>query len=303
MEKKIISIDELTGDELITLIHTALEIKKHSENFRRTLKNRSLLLLFQKTSTRTRVAFELGMKKLGGETIVMDWEKSNFAISPLRYEAEYVGRMFDVILARLVLTEDIVELADSVNVPVINGCCNMYHPSQALADILTMYEAKGDFNISLVYVGVQNNVANSLFYACKKTGIRLTFVTPVEEAVPEDFHMQARQYERFDQTDDLYEAVGRSDFVYTDTWINMEKFAEAEADPVQREKIARMRKYQVNKQLLQEREVYVLHDMPVHPGMEIDKYAIHCETSLIYQQAENRMFTAQALLLHLLEDE
>jgi len=166
-----------------------------------------------------------------------------------------------------------------------------------------MYEAKGDFDISLVYVGVQNNVANSLFYACRKTGIRLTFVTPVEEAVPDDFPAQASQYERFDRTDDLFGAVGRSDFVYTDTWVNMEKFAEAEADPVQREKFERMRKYQVNKKLLQGRDVYVLHDMPVHPGLEIDEYAIHCETSLIYQQAENRMFTAQALLLHLLEAE
>jgi ornithine carbamoyltransferase len=301
MKKNIISIDELTGEELVTLVHTALDIKKYGENFRSRLKDKSLLLLFQKTSTRTRVAFELGMKKLGGETVVMDWERSNFAISPLRYEAEYVGRMFDIILARLMFTEDIVELAEAVNVPVINGCCNMYHPSQALADILTMYEAKGDFHTSVVYVGVQNNVANSLFYACKKTGIRLTFVTPVEEAIPDDFATQVRQYERFERTDDLDEAVGRSDFVYTDTWVNMEKFADAEADPVQREKIARMRKYQVNKQLLQGKNVYVLHDMPVHPGMEIDKYAIHCERSLIYQQAENRMFTAQALLLHLLE--
>ena len=136
MQNSIISINELSGAEILRIIETASDIKRNPGKYFERLKGRILLLLFQKTSTRTRIAFELGMKRLGGSTIVMDWNKSNFSISPLRYEARYVGSMVDVILARLLRNADIVELAQNAGVPVINGCCNMFHPSQVLADLI-----------------------------------------------------------------------------------------------------------------------------------------------------------------------
>ncbi|KPJ80091.1 MAG: hypothetical protein AMS17_20950 [Spirochaetes bacterium DG_61] len=267
MEKKIISINELTGEEILCIIHTAVDIKKNPEKYSTRLHDKTLLLLFQKTSTRTRIAFELGMKKLGGRTIVMDWQRSNFAISPISYEARYVGSMVDIVLARLLKNEDIVELARTAGVPVINGCCNLFHPSQVLADLMTVFEKKGGFDTRLTYIGIQNNVANSLFYACMKVGLPLIFVT----------------------------------FLYTDTWINMEEFNQRKKGPEQQKKIERMLAYQINRSLIQDRDVYVLHDMPVHPGLEIDDYSITCDKSLIFIQAENRIYSGQALLLHLLD--
>jgi len=231
----------------------------------------------------------------------MDWEKSNFTISPLRYESRYIGRMVDCIMARLLRNEDIIEMANSVSIPVINGCCDMYHPSQVLADLLTIYEVKGGFNTSVTYTGVQNNVANSLFYACMKLGLKLTFVTPLKDAVPQDFFKLAEQSHFFHQTLDLGDAVRESEFIYTDTWINMEEFSLNRRDPKMEEKVRTMLPYQVNKQLIEKKDIFVMHDMPVHPGLEIDDYAINCERSLVFQQAENRLYTAQALLLYLLE--
>jgi ornithine carbamoyltransferase len=300
MEKKIISINELSGEEILGIIQTAIDIKKNPDKYRQRLRNKILLLLFQKTSTRTRIAFELGMKKLGGMTIVMDWAQSNFTISPLKYEARYVGIMVDVILARLLKNEDIVELACTTSVPVINGCCNLFHPSQVLADLMTVYETKGGFDTTLAYVGVQNNVANSLFYACSKVRLPLIFVTPIKDTVPDDFTSIARDSQIFKETLDLEYAASNAEFLYTDTWINMEEFNQRKSDPKQEKKINKMLAYQINRSLIQDKDVYVLHDMPVHPGLEIDDYSITFKKSLIFVQAENRMYSGQALLLHLL---
>jgi len=300
MKKNIISIKELSREELLSIVKTSLDIKKNPGYYNNVLKGKTLLLLFQKTSTRTRIAFELGMKKLGGDTLVMDWSRSNFSISPIRYEAAYVSRMVDCIMARLVKNSDIRELADSSSVPVINGCCNMFHPTQIIGDLLTIYEIKGNLDTSITYIGVQNNVANSLFYACNSLGIKLTFVTPLKDEVPEDFHRIAENAPQFSFTLNLEEAVSEAEFVYTDTWINMELFYDKK---YQLEKLARIEKmlpYQVNRKLVEERDFYIMHDMPVHPGLEIDDYSICSEKSIIFQQAENRMYSGQALLLHLL---
>jgi ornithine carbamoyltransferase len=134
-----------------------------------------------------------------------------------------------------------------------------------------------------------------------KLGLKLTFVTPLKDAVPQDFSKLAEQSNFFHQTLDLGDAVRESEFIYTDTWINMEYFSLNERDPKMEEKVRTMLPYQVNKQLIEKKGIFIMHDMPVHPGFEIDDYSINCEKSLIFQQAENRLYTAQALLLHLLD--
>ena len=301
MEKSIISLKELSGEEIRTVVKTAVDIKRNPRRYSTKLSGKALLLLFQKTSTRTRLAFELGMKKLGGLTAVMDWGKSNFSISPLRHEARYVGTMVDCVLARLVRNEDVLEFSRSANVPFINGCCNLYHPTQALADLMTVYEVTGGFDASLAYVGIQNNVANSLFYACTKTGVTLTFVTPLKDELPEGFEDERRNASGFSETLDLEEAVSSCRFIYTDTWINMEAYGDPAKKGENETKIRAMMKYQINRKLVEGRDVFILHDMPVHPGLEIDEYSITCDHSLIFRQAQNRMYTGQALLLALLQ--
>lgn len=301
MNKKIISLDELSKEDIFHVISASQDIKKHPGYYRNRLNEKTLLLLFQKTSTRTRVAFELGMKKLGGHVIVLDWEESNFSISPIKHESRYVSTVVDCILARLKKNRDLLEIAQSVDVPVINGCCDIFHPTQILADLLTIYEKKGTFNTSITYVGVHNNIANSLFYACMKIGIKLYFVTPLKNAIPEDIRFNTMKLNSFEETLDLQYALSRSEFVYTDTWINMEHFDEIEYSEEREVRIKTMLPFQVNRVLIENRDIFVMHDMPVHPGFEIDDYAITCEKSVIFQQAENRLYTAQALLLYLLD--
>ena len=301
MAKDIITVNELTKEEIIKIVNTAIDIKNNPVRYENRLRSKALLLLFQKSSTRTRIAFELGMKKLGGTTIVMDWGKSNFTISPLRYEARYIADMVDAILARLIKNEDVCELARSASVPVINGCCDMYHPSQVLADLMTVYEVSGGFDTSMVYIGIQNNVANSLFYAFLKVGVNLIFVTPLKDRIPDDFEMRAKKSKIFEETLNLEYAVSNSKFLYTDTWINMEVYNREDLSAERDKKIKTMAAYQINRELIENRDVRIMHDMPVHPGLEIDEYAINCGKSVIFQQAENRMYAGQALVLYLLD--
>jgi ornithine carbamoyltransferase len=300
VEQKIISLNELSGEEIRKLIALAIDLKMNPDKYKSSLSGKNLLLLFQKTSTRTRAAFELGMKELGGNTVVMDWEKSNFAISPLKYESRYLATVFDCILARLVKNTNIVELAESVDIPVINGCCNLYHPSQILADVMTVYEIKGQYETSICFIGVQNNIANSLLFACKKLGIKLFFVTPLRDEIPEDVQQCMDGMENLKETLDLEYGAASGEFLYTDTWINMELFNDESYSSERDRRIEIMLPYQINKKLLEGRDVYIMHDMPVHPGYEIDDYAINCDRSVIFRQAENRLYTAQALLLTLL---
>ena len=300
MEKKIISLNELTGDDIRSIIDLALDIKNNPEPYRNRLNGKSLFLLFQKTSTRTRVAFELGMKGLGGDTVVMDWDRSNFAISPIEYETRFLAKVFDCILARLIKNEDMMKLARSSDVPVINACDNLYHPSQALADLMTILEIKGSYNTSLCYVGVHNNVVNSLIFGCDKLGVRLILVTPIRDEVPGEVSECMKKSSFIEETLDIKEASKCCEFIYTDTWINMELFNREEYRAEQEERVRKMMPYQINRGLLQGSSAYIMHDMPVHPGYEIDEYSIVSERSLIFRQAENRLYTARALLLSLL---
>jgi ornithine carbamoyltransferase len=301
MQKKIISLNELSTDEVLSLIELAVDLKNNRTQYHSCLAGKNLLLLFQKTSTRTRVAFELGMKQLGGDAVVMDWRSSNFTISPISHEARYLQTAFDCIMARIKRHGDLMELADAVHIPVINGCCNLYHPSQALADLMTVFEIKGSYDTSICYVGVQNNVANSLLFACSKLGTHLIFVTPLQDEIPADVAQCMEETEAFEVTLDLTCALKQCEFLYTDTWINMELFNDAGYRKEKERRIGLMSPYQVNRKLLKGSTVYIMHDMPVHPGFEIDEYAINCEQSVIFRQAENRLYTAQALLIALME--
>jgi ornithine carbamoyltransferase len=318
MEKNILSGGEFSRNELEELVGLSVSIKKNPEKYRDALRNKKLFLLFQKTSTRTRAAFELGMKALGGDTVVMDWEKSNFSISPIRYEAAFVSRIFDCVLARLVKNPDMRELGGALSIPTINGCCNLYHPSQALADYMTIYETEGGFDTSLCYVGVHNNVANSLALIGAKLGVRLVYVTPLKDTIPDDVRscismMRTMPADTgntagnknhipmgFEENNDLEYAVSQCKYIYTDTWVNMELFNDEKHRSEKEERIEKMLPYQINRGLIRDKNVYIMHDMPVHPGFEIDDYSINCDRSLILQQAENRLYTAQALLLLLL---
>ena len=285
------------------MVHLALEIKRNPKRFHGSLQGRWLLMLFQKTSTRTRLSFEMGIKQLGGDCVVMDWDKSNFAISPIRFEATYVSRHVDLLMARLKHHEDTRRLAAFAEVPVINGCDDKFHPCQALADLVSVYETAGTFeNQTLCYVGIHNNIANSLTIACLHVGIKLLVVTPGANPAASDPKLMKRTLATglVERLTDLKEAAQRSDFIYTDTWIDMEFFDDESVLREKQQRTQQMLPFQLNEDNLAGSDAYILHDMPIHPGFEIDEALVDSSRSLIYQQAENRLYAQQALMLHLL---
>ncbi len=300
--KDVLSLKEMPAESIRAVVELARDVKRSPERYASALSGRNLLLLFQKTSTRTRLSFELGIQELGGRAVVMDWDKSNFAISPIRYEARYVSRHVHIIMARLLRHRDVRELAASAPVPVINGCCERYHPTQGLADLLTIYERTGTFDgVTIAYVGIHNNVANCLTAGATKVGARVILVTPeVNPASWDEELMQAaRATGRLEVTTDP-KAVQRADFVYTDTWVDMEHFHNPAYAEEKERRLKVMLPYQVNRSLLDGHDPYIMHDMPIHPGLEIAEDVIESERSLIYDQAENRLHAEKALMLHLL---
>lgn len=299
----LISFDKLAGDDLFDLIKQGIDIKRNPHRFEQACHRKGLLLLFQKTSTRTNLSFQSGIQQLGGYAVAMDWDSSNFSISPIQYEARYVSRNCDLIMARLKKYADLLQLAQYATVPVINGCCDKYHPCQALADLMTIYEVAGTFdNVTVTYVGIHNNVANSLVEGCLKLGLKLILVTPVinETSWDPELMEEARRSGIIEQTNDVREAVAKSDFVYTDTWVDMEFMNDPAYEQEKLRRIDTMMPFQINRILLRNYSPYLMHDMPIHPGFEIEEELIESPRSIIYQQAENRMHVQKALILRLL---
>jgi ornithine carbamoyltransferase len=300
----LLSLQELDKPTLLSIIHQAIEMKRNPEAYYNACHRKGLLMLFQKTSTRTNLSFQSGINQMGGYAVTMDWDASNFSISPIQYEARYVSRNSDLIMARLKNHADLLLLAEYSSVPVINGCCDKYHPCQALADLMTIYEVSGSFEaITVTYAGIHNNVANSLVAGCMTLGVKLQLVTPIinEPSWDEELMQSAYASGYVTQVTHLSKAVANSNFVYTDTWMDMEFYGDERYKEERDRRVQLMMPSQVNRLNLQGYQPYLMHDMPIHPGFEIEEELIESEKSIIYQQAENRMHVQKALMLHLLE--
>jgi ornithine carbamoyltransferase len=286
------------------IIDKAIEVKRNPKKYRTALNGKSLAMIFQKTSTRTRVAFEVAMTQLGGHALYIDWRTTNFALADVCDETRYLSRNVDCIMARLMKNADLQAMAKASHVPVINGCDEKYHPSQAITDLMTMKEKRGTLKgVKLVYIGTHNNVCNSLIEGCTKTGVKITTVTPVfnEPSRDEEILENARKTGLYEATLDVKKAVKDADFVYTDTWVDMEFFLDPKYAEEKEKRIKLMMPYQINKELLKESSAYVMHDMPIHRGYEISSDMIEDPKSIIYEQSENKLYSAKAILLKLLE--
>ena len=300
----LINFKELSGQQLIEIIDKALEVKHSPENYQTALKGKSLAMIFQKTSTRTRVSFEVAMTELGGHGLYIDWRTTNFALADVSDETRYLSRNVDSIMARLLRNADLQVMADASLVPVINGCDEKYHPTQAIADLMTVKEKNGSLKgVRLVYIGAHNNVCNSLIEGCTKTGVRITTVTPIFNEPSRDAELleNARKTGLYETTLDVKEAVKDADFIYTDTWVDMEFFQDPKFAAEKEKRIKIMMPYQINKDLTEESSAYIMHDMPIHRGYEISSDVVESPKSIIYEQSENRLYSAKAILLKLLE--
>ncbi|MCP3738524.1 ornithine carbamoyltransferase [Rossellomorea sp. BNER] len=301
--KHILTLKELSEHEIGDIVTEGIKVKKHPQDYYSALEKKGLLLMFQKTSTRTTLSYQSAIHQLGGYAVELDWDKSNFTISPIKYESRYASRNCDIMMARLKKFSDIVELAKYSSVPVINGCCDKYHPSQALADMMTIYEIKKQFEgVTLTFAGIHNNVTNSLIIAALKLGVKLQLVTPMinEASWDKELMEEAKKSGNIIHLSSLEEAIAATDFIYTDTWVDMEYFNDPMYEKEKQTRINQMSPYSITKDNLKGYTPFIMHDMPVHPGFEIEEDLIESENSIIYTQAENRMHAQKALLMHLL---
>lgn len=303
MMMHLLTLKDWTSGQVEDAIERSIEIKKNPAEYRAALKDKSLAMIFQKTSTRTRVSFEVAMTQLGGHALYMDWRTTNLVLGDVGDETRYMSRNVDCIMARLLRNADLRAMAEASKVPVINGCDEKYHPCQAIADLMTVKEKKGYLKgLKLVYIGVHNNVCNSLIVGCTKTGLKITTVTPIknEASLDKELVEAAKKTRLFETTLDAKRAVRDADIVYTDTWVDMEFFLDPKFKEEKERKIKLMMPYQINKQLMHGSNALIMHDMPIHRGYEISEDVIESPRSIIYDQSENRLYSAKGILLELL---
>lgn len=299
----LINFKDLSGQEIEEFVDLGLEIKRKPENYFKSLETKSLGLVFQKTSTRTRVAFEVAMTQMGGHALYIDWRTTNFTLADIYDESQYLSRNVDCILARLLKNSDLQRMVLASQVPVINGCDEMYHPSQVIADLISIKEKKSKLKgLEVVFVGIHNNVCNSLIEGCTKTGIKITTITPIinDQAYDQNLLDEAKKTGLWKTSLDINETIKSADFIYTDTWIDMEFFSDPKFAKEKDNRIKIMKKYQINEKLLEKNDAYIMHDMPIHRGYEISDEVIENSKSIIYEQSENRLYSAKSILLKLI---
>ncbi len=301
--KHLLNWKEFSDYEIKGILQTAQDIKKNPENYRNALAHKTLIMLFQKTSTRTRVSFEVAMTELGGHAIFLDWKTTNFDLTEMEYETGYLSTNSHAIMARVMKFDDLLAMEKGCTVPLINGCCNRYHPAQAMADMLTIKEDRGELaGANLTYIGVHNNVVNSLMALCAVFDVNLTLVCPIvpEGSVDAEYKNRLQQKGLLTETLEVKAAVAEADYVYTDTWVDMEFFSDPAKQAMKDERVNKMLPFQINKELMKDSKAKIMHDMPIHTGYEISKDMVKSEYSIIFKQAENRLHGQKGLLVTLM---
>jgi ornithine carbamoyltransferase len=301
--KHLIGIKHLTPEEFFQFIQTAEALKReYLSGYRNEyLKNKTLAEIFQKPSLRTRVSFESAMTHLGGHGIYLGPDDIKLGQRETTEDiAKVLSGMCDVIMARVFKHESITELAKYATVPVINGLCDTEHPTQIIGDFLTIWEKFRKFEgLKLTYIGDGNNVCNSLIYGSALMGTNITAIcAPGYEPKPEVIEEAKKIVGKY-QTGSVIEvsndvrSVKDSDLLYTDVWASMGQESEAEA----RKKI--FMSYQITKTVFDQAKPTALfmHCLPAHYGEEVTYEVGHCERSIIFEQAENRMHSIKAILV------
>ncbi|MDP6792822.1 MAG: ornithine carbamoyltransferase [Anaerolineales bacterium] len=300
-----LAIDSFSRAELEALLELAAELKREyvvSGN-QPLLRGKTLAMIFQKPSLRTRVSFEMAMRHLGGSALYLSPQEIGLGKrESVADVARVLSGYVDGIMARVFTYEHVVGLAEHASVPVINGLSDYNHPCQALTDIFTIMELRPQLQgLKMAFVGDGNNVATSLLLICARLGINFTIAAP--EGYELDTAVAARGRELADESGadfrmlrDPIEAVTQADIIYTDVWTSMGKEEETE-----RRRHA-FQRYQVNRALLAEAEpdVLVMHDLPAHRGDEITDAVADGPHSVIFQQAHNRLHAQKAILTQLL---
>ncbi|MDA5110686.1 ornithine carbamoyltransferase [Brevibacillus thermoruber] len=303
--KDLLRVDEFSGEELTQLLHFAAYLKQRQKSGQpyQPLKGKTLGMIFDKSSTRTRVSFEVGMYQLGGMSMFLSGKELQLGRGePISDTAKVMSRYVDAIMIRTFSHAGVEELAEHASIPIINGLTDQFHPCQALADMLTIWEHKGTLQgVKLAYVGDGNNVANSLVLAAALLGLDVRVATPPGYEMDADIVKKAAAYAqasggRVVVTHDPAEAVNGADVIYTDVWTSMGFEAENE------QRLKDFAAYQVNEQLVQHADpgYLFMHCLPAHRGEEVSAGVIDGPHSVVFDQAENRLHAQKAVLAALL---
>jgi ornithine carbamoyltransferase len=305
MIKHFLSIEDYTSDELRLLLDQTVQLKQLYRDGGRDLcmAGKTMAMLFEKPSSRTRISFQAGAAQLGGSAIYIRQEDIGGLgqREPISDLTRVLNGYVDVIVARTFSHQSVLELARYATVPVINALTDMSHPCQAMADMLTILEHLGRLEgVTLAYIGDGNNVAVSLALACSRLGLNFIIACPNNYSLPNEFLARMKPQIETGQLSvlsDPFEAVKNADVVYTDTWVSMGQEDE------KKQRVNDFKDYQVNRELMKAagENARVMHCLPAYRGLEITDEVIESPRSIIFDQAENRLHFQRALLKYLLQ--
>uniref|UniRef100_A0A7C4TH54 Ornithine carbamoyltransferase n=1 Tax=candidate division WOR-3 bacterium TaxID=2052148 RepID=A0A7C4TH54_UNCW3 len=297
MKKDLTSIFDLNKDEIFEIFKITKELKEKQKKGieHKLLLNKTLAMIFEKPSLRTRVTFETGMTQLGGHAIYLAPADIQLGKrESVKDVAKNLSRWVDIIMARVFSHRTIIELAGNAEVPVINGLCDLEHPCQILGDLYTIIEKKGALNkITLAFVGDGNNVCNSLIAASAILGYKMNVATPTNYEPNKDYLKRAKNVR---WTENPVEAIRNADIIYTDVWVSMGQESETE----KRRRV--FQPFQVNGELLkknQKGDYLIMHCLPAHRGEEITDEVIDGSHSIVLDQAENRLHIQKGIMVFL----
>ncbi len=299
--KHLLKMSDMSKDDIMSVLNLADQLKyelKHGIPHR-VLEGRTLGMIFQKSSTRTRVSFETGMYQLGGSALFLSSNDLQIGRGePVQDTARVLSRYLNGIMIRTFAQQEVEDLARYGSIPIINGLTDYAHPCQVLADLMTIREYKGSLDdLKLCYIGDGNNMANSLIVGCLKVGMRVSVACPNGYLPAAGVLESAKSYgDRFELTSDVMKAAEGADAVYTDVWASMGQEGEA----AERKKV--FKGYQINSQVMSvaAADALVLHCLPAHRGEEITEDVLESHPE-IFDEAENRLHAQKAVLVKLLK--
>jgi len=303
--KDLLSVSDLSREEILELFKFSAKLKKDLKKGKpkKYLKDKSLAMIFEKNSTRTRVSFETGIFQLGGSGLYLNSSDIQLGRGETFADtARVMSRYVDGIMVRTDDHNKVLELAENGTIPVINGLTDTFHPCQTLTDYFTIYERDRDLTkIKLAYIGDGNNMANSLITGAAILGINIAVATPKsyspdQEIVDNAYKLSSVSGAEIIITTDIEEAVNKADYLYTDVWASMGQEKEA----ARRKKA--FAKYKISMDLLKKCPDHcrILHCLPAHRGDEIDSDAMDSEQSIVFDQAENRLHVQKAIMCALM---
>ena len=301
--KHLLKLADLSKEDIYHILNLADQLKyERKKNIHKDyLKGKKLGMIFRKSSTRTRVSFEVGMYELGGTALFLsDRDLQIGRGEPIKDTARVFSRYLDGLMIRTFDQAEVEEFAEYGSIPVINALTDYAHPCQVLADLMTIREYKGDFNgLKMCFVGDGNNMANSLLVGALKMGMKFSIACPKGYQLDKELVEWASQYgEMFEMTDDVMQAAKDADVLYTDVWASMGQ----EQEKAEREKA--FKNFQINAEVMSvaKKDAMVLHCLPAHRGEEITEEVLEAHANEIFDEAENRLHAQKAVMVKLMRD-